>query len=66
MRITLIKNIHNFEGYPSILGRSLIYTEMQYIRTSVIPQTLPLKLGSNVVPTLESVHETLKYDHIGI
>ena len=36
---------------------------MQYIRTSVIPQTLPLKLGSNVIPTFGSVHETLRYDH---
>ena len=36
---------------------------MQYIRTSVIPQTLPLKLGSNVSPTFGSVHETLRYDH---
>ena len=58
--------MHNVEGHPFTLSRSRIYTEMQYIRASVIPQTLPLKLGSNVVPTLESVHETLKYDHIGI
>ena len=66
MTITPIKNMHNVEGHPFTLSRSRIYTEMQYIRASVIPQTLPLKLGSNVVPTLESVHETLKYDHIGI
>ena len=66
MTITPIKNIQNVEGYPFTLGSSRIYTEMQYIRTSVIPQTLPLKLASNVVPTLESVHETLKCDHIGI
>ena len=63
MIITPIKNIHNVEGYPFTLGRSRIYTEMQYIRTSVIPQTLPLKLGSNMIPSLESVHETLKYYH---
>ena len=54
-----IKNKHNIKGYPFTLGSSRIYTEMQYIRTSVIPQTMTLKLGSNVVPTLESVHETL-------
>ena len=66
MTITPIKNIQNVKEYPFTLGSSRIYTEMQYIRTSVIPQTLPLKLASNVVPTLESVHETLKYDHIGI
>ena len=63
MTITPIKNIHNVEGYPFTLGRSRIYTEMQYIRASVIPQTLPLKLGSNVIPTLASVLETLNYDH---
>ena len=63
MTITPIKNIHNVQGYPFTLGTSRIYTEMQYTRTSVIPQTLPLKLASNVIPTLESVHETLKYDH---